>query len=69
MAWPSTTKIGSRSTRLGQTVTAGIGDCQALRWNGHRWRIAAMPLAAPAPSAWPGSEDAVSVGYRELREG
>ncbi|WP_243795036.1 hypothetical protein [Saccharopolyspora gloriosae] len=53
----------------GQTVTAGIGDCQALRWNGHRWRIAAMPLAAPAPSAWPGSEDAVSVGYRELREG
>ncbi|MCA1196170.1 hypothetical protein [Saccharopolyspora sp. 6V] len=53
----------------GQTVTAGIGDCQAMRWNGHRWRIAATPLAAPAPSAWPGSDDAVSAGYRELREG
>ncbi|MFR9727878.1 hypothetical protein ACL03H_01530 [Saccharopolyspora sp. MS10] len=53
----------------GQTVTAGIGDCQAMRWNGHRWRIAATPVAAPAPSAWPGSADSVSVGYRELREG
>ncbi|MEU6131359.1 hypothetical protein ABZ805_19470 [Saccharopolyspora sp. NPDC047091] len=53
----------------GQTVTAGIGDCQAMRWNGHRWRIAATPPAAPAPSAWPGSDASVSVGYRELREG
>lgn len=53
----------------GQTVTAGVGDCQAMRWNGREWRIAATPLAAPAPNAWPGSADAVAAGYRDLREG
>ena len=53
----------------GQTVTAGIGDCQAMRWNGREWRIADTPLAAPAPSAWPGSADAVAAGYRDLQEG
>lgn len=51
----------------GQVVTAGVGDCQAMRWTGAGWRIAPGLLAAPAPSAWPGSEDAVRAGYRELR--
>ncbi|WP_034271146.1 hypothetical protein [Haloechinothrix halophila] len=50
----------------GQVVTAGVGDCQAMRWTGIAWRIAAGTLAAPAPSAWPGSADAVKAGYREL---
>lgn len=50
----------------GQVVTAGVGDCQALRWQGDRWRIAPGALAAAAPSAWPGSADAVKAGYREL---
>lgn len=50
----------------GQVVSAGVGDCQALRWAGDRWRIAPGALAAPAPSAWPGSADSVTAGYREL---
>ncbi|OLR92582.1 hypothetical protein [Actinokineospora bangkokensis] len=50
----------------GRVVSAGVGDCQAMRWSGTRWRVASGPLAAPAPSAWPGSADAVRAGYREL---
>lgn len=50
----------------GQVVSAGVGDCQAMRWTGSEWRIASGAMAAPAPSAWPGSADAVKAGYREL---
>ncbi|WP_309111971.1 hypothetical protein [Saccharothrix sp.] len=50
----------------GQVTSRGIGDCQAMRWTGSQWRIASGTLAAPAPSAWPGSPDAVKAGYREL---
>lgn len=50
----------------GQAVAAGVGDCQAMRWNGTEWRIASGALAAAAPCAWPGSADAVKAGYREL---
>ncbi|MEU7529290.1 hypothetical protein AB0A74_26430 [Saccharothrix sp. NPDC042600] len=50
----------------GNVVSRGVGDCQAMRWTGTQWRIASGPLAAPAPSAWPGSPDAVKAGYREL---
>ncbi|HET6285793.1 MAG TPA: hypothetical protein VFG15_03450 [Amycolatopsis sp.] len=53
----------------GQLVSAGVGDCQAMRWTGAQWRIASGALAAPAPSAWPGSADAVKAGYRELSGG
>ncbi|MCP2097508.1 hypothetical protein LV78_005498 [Actinosynnema pretiosum] len=53
----------------GRLVSAGVGDCQAMRWNGTRWQIASGALPATAPSAWPGSADAVKAGYRELREG
>jgi len=53
----------------GQLVSAGVGDCQAMRWTGTQWRIASGALAAPAPCAWPGSADAVKAGYRELRGG
>jgi hypothetical protein len=52
----------------GQVVSAGVGDCQAMRWDGSQWRIASGALAAPAPSAWPGSADAAKAGYRELNE-
>jgi hypothetical protein len=51
----------------GQVTAAGVGDCQAMRWNGTEWRVAAGTLAAAAPCAWPGSADAVKAGYRELR--
>lgn len=50
----------------GRTISAGVGDCQAMRWTGADWRISPGALAAPASSAWPGSADAVKAGYREL---
>lgn len=50
----------------GPTISAGVGDCQAMRWTGTGWRISPGALAAPASSAWPGSADAVKAGYREL---
>jgi hypothetical protein len=49
-----------------QTISAGVGDCQALRWIGTHWRISSGALAASAPCAWPGSEESVDAGYREL---
>lgn len=50
----------------GRTISAGVGDCQAMRWSGNGWRISPGVLAAPASSAWPGSADAVKASYREL---
>ena len=50
----------------GRTISAGVGDCQAMRWSGTDWRISPGALAAPASSAWPGSADALKAGYREL---
>lgn len=51
----------------GHTSTAGIGDCQAMRYTGRGWLIADGTPAAAAPHAWPGSADCVAAGYRELR--
>ncbi|MGH4007000.1 MAG: hypothetical protein ACRDTH_02310 [Pseudonocardiaceae bacterium] len=50
----------------GRTISAGVGDCQAMRWTGTDWRISPGALAAPASSAWPGSADALKAGYRGL---
>ena len=50
----------------GRTISAGIGDCQAMRWTGTEWRISPGALAAAASCAWPGSADALKAGYREL---
>jgi hypothetical protein len=50
----------------GRTISAGVGDCQAMRWTGSEWRISPGALAAAASCAWPGSADAVKAGYREL---
>lgn len=50
----------------GRTISAGVGDCQAMRWTGTDWRISPGVLAAPATSAWPGSADAINAGYLEL---
>lgn len=50
----------------GRAISAGVGDCQAMRWTGTDWRISPGVLAAPATSAWPGSADAIKAGYLEL---
>jgi hypothetical protein len=51
----------------GRVVNAGWGNCLPMRRVGDRWRIASGPTAAAAPSAWPGSAEAVAAGWREIR--
>jgi hypothetical protein len=57
----------------GRMVSVGLGDCQAMRFlpdatspTAGNWRISPGPAAAPAPDAWPGSQDALTVGYQEI---
>ncbi|WP_224390414.1 hypothetical protein [Pseudonocardia sp. ICBG1293] len=51
----------------GRVVTAGWGNCLPMHRTGDRWLVAAGPTAALAPSAWPGSAEAVDAGWREIR--
>ncbi len=55
----------------GRIVTAGVGDCQAMRWDTisatAQWRISPGPGAARAADAWPGSQDAITAGYQEVQ--
>ncbi|MBQ0928816.1 hypothetical protein KBO27_33165 [Saccharopolyspora endophytica] len=53
----------------GKTLTVGVGDCQALRHVEGNWRISPGPVPVAAPSAWPGSPDAVRADYRDLKRG
>jgi hypothetical protein len=50
----------------GRVVSAGWGNCLPMRRVGGRWLVASGPTAALAPSAWPGSADAVAAGWREI---
>jgi hypothetical protein len=52
-----------------RTSRVAVADCQRMAWAGDRWRIAAGPEPAPAPSVWPGTAAALAAGYRELRRG
>jgi hypothetical protein len=56
-------------TAGGQTVRRGIGDCQRMAFTGGQWRIGPGSQPAYAPSAWPGSPDAVRAGWREVKRG
>jgi len=49
------------------TARGASSDCQRMVWTGGRWMIGAGPEPAPAPSVWPGTDLAYSVGYRDLR--
>lgn len=51
----------------GRVINAGWGNCLPLRRVADRWLVASGPTAAPAPSAWPGSDEAVSAGWREIQ--
>jgi hypothetical protein len=51
----------------GRVVNAGWGTCLPMRLVDGQWRIASGPTAAAAPSAWPGSAEAVAAGWREIR--
>lgn len=52
---------------VAQTSRLAVADCQRMAWIGARWLIGPGEEPAPAPSVWPGTEAAISVGYRELR--
>lgn len=47
-----------------QQARVGFGHCEPMEWDGTRWRIAAGPVPAFAPSTWPGSVKAVEAGWR-----
>lgn len=51
----------------GRVVTAGYGTCLPMRRVDDQWRVASGPTAAAAPLAWPGSDEAVSAGWRDIR--
>jgi hypothetical protein len=51
----------------GQSITGGIGDCQAMRYVDDQWHISPGAPAAKAPNAWPGSAEAVAAGYRAVK--
>jgi hypothetical protein len=50
-----------------QTSRLAIADCQRMVWAGDRWVIGAGPEPAPAPSVWPGTDAAITAGWRGLR--
>ncbi|OLM09387.1 hypothetical protein Ae706Ps2_6408 [Pseudonocardia sp. Ae706_Ps2] len=50
----------------GRVVNAGWGTCLPMRRVDDQWRIASGPAAADAPAAWPGSDEAVAAGYRDI---
>lgn len=52
----------------GRVVTSGWGNCLPIRRVGDQWRVASGPPAWVAPSAWPGSNEAVAAGWREIRQ-
>ncbi len=54
--------------RSASQAGAGAGDCQRMVWSAGRWRIGPGPQPAYAPSAWPGSADAVRAGWRSLTD-
>ncbi|MFI5934077.1 hypothetical protein [Actinoplanes sp. NPDC051494] len=59
--------LGEYSVALSTGASVGLGDCQRMVWDGGRWLIGPGAQPAWAPSAWPGSADAVRAGWKELR--
>lgn len=53
---------------LQQTSRGAAADCQRMVWTGSRWMIGPGSEPAPAPSVWPGTDTALAVGYRDLRQ-
>lgn len=51
------------------TQRVAVADCQRMTWVGTRWVIDAGPEPDPAPSVWPDTDTAISVGYEDLRHG
>jgi hypothetical protein len=54
---------------LQQTARGATADCQRMVWHLDRWMIGPGDEPALPPSVWPGTDLAISVGYRDLRHG
>jgi len=54
---------------LQQTARGAVADCQRMVWRTDRWLIGPGAEPAGPPSVWPGTDLAISVGYRDLRHG
>ena len=52
---------------LAQTVREAAADCERMVWVGDRWMIGPGREPAPGPSVWPDTDEALAVGYRDLR--
>lgn len=60
--------LGEWQVRYREISRAGAGDCQRMVWTQGRWWIGPGDQPAYAPSAWPGSADAVRAGWRTLTD-
>ncbi len=49
------------------TARGAAADCQRMLWSAGRWLIGPGPEPAQAPSIWPGTDLAISAGWRDLR--
>ena len=54
---------------LAQTARVAVADCQRMVWTGQRWMIGPGSEPADAPSVWPDTDQAIEVGYRDVRRG
>jgi hypothetical protein len=54
---------------LTQTQRVAVADCQRMIWQADRWVIGPGAEPAEAPSVWPDTDTAISVGYQDLRHG
>ena len=54
---------------LTQTNRVADADCQKMVWQTGRWVIGPGAEPAAAPSVWPDTDTAISVGYQDLRHG
>jgi len=47
-----------------QEAQIAVGHCERMQWVGGRWMIAPGRPPAPAPSTWPGTDEANRAGWR-----
>jgi len=61
---------------MATTARIAVADCQRMTWqtdpvpgvDGGRWVLAAGAEPAQPPSIWPGTDAAITAGYRNLRQ-
>jgi hypothetical protein len=58
--------LGETTVTAAAVGRGGAGDCQRMVWSDGRWWIGPGAQPARAPSAWPGSADAVRAGWRVI---